>query len=98
MSVTIPLTKPVKAHDEELAALVLREPTSEDVMEVGYPFLIHAGGAIELRPKVIGQYLVRLAGVPLPTVKKLPIEDLQACQAAVLGFFGKSEDEVKPTS
>ncbi len=95
---TIPLTKPVKAHGEEITELVLREPTSDDVMELGYPFLIHGGGAIELRPKVVGQYLVRLGGIPLPTVKSLAIPDLQACQAEVLGFFGKSGDEAPKTS
>ena len=88
---TIPLSKPLTAHGKEITELVLREPTSEDVMEFGYPFLIHAGDVIELRPRVVGQYVVKLAGVPLPTVKAMSIPDLQKCQGVVMGFFGRSE-------
>lgn len=88
----IKLSKPVKAHGEEIHELTLAEPDSEVVMELGYPFLIHSGGAMELRPKVVGDYVVRLAKVPRSTVKDLTLKDLQACQAAVMGFFGSSED------
>ena len=100
MSNSIPLTKPVTAHDKEIKTLELREVGSEDVLELGYPFLIHQkdeGTAIELRPKVVAQYLVRLAGVPPSTIKQLAIEDLMTCQATVLAFFGKSVDEAKPS-
>jgi hypothetical protein len=65
------------------------EPTTEDVLELGYPFLIHTGGVVELRPKVVAQYVVRLAKVPMPTVKSLSIGDMQLCVAEVLDFFGE---------
>ena len=97
---TIPLTKPVKAHDQEIQSLVLREVCSEDILELGFPFLIHqkdGGTAIELRPKIVSQYLVRLASVPPSAIKQLQVEDLMTCQAVVLGFFGRSVDEVIPT-
>lgn len=86
----VDLTKPVTAHGQTLTQLELSEPTAEDIMELGYPFLVHQGGSIELRPKVVGQYVVRLAKVPMPTVKQLSISDLQACTAEVMGFFGES--------
>ena len=86
----VPLTKPIQAHGAELAELELAEPSAEDIMELGYPFLVHQGGAIELRPKVVAQYVVRLGKVPLPSVKKLHPADLQACTAEVMGFFGES--------
>lgn len=102
MSAIIKLSKPVKAHGEEIDEIELREPTSEDAMEEGYPYLVHggdSGAAFELRPKVVAKYVVRLGKVPMSTVKAMSIADLQACQAVVLGFFGKSEDEVEtPTS
>lgn len=100
--VNIPLSAVLTAHGEPIKSIDLVEPTGDDIMELGYPFLIHAGNAIELRPKVVGQYVVRLGKVPLSTVKKLNPSDLQACTAAVLGFFGRSEsgeeEEAKPTS
>lgn len=100
--VNIPLSAVLTAHGEPITSIDLVEPTGDDIMELGYPFLIHAGNAIELRPKVVGQYVVRLGKVPLSTVKKLNPSDLQACTAAVLGFFGRSEsgeeEEAKPTS
>lgn len=101
-SVIIKLSSVLTAHGEPIESIELVEPTGDDIMELGYPFLIHGGGAIELRPKVVGQYVVRLGKVPMPTVKKLSPSELQACTAAVLGFFGKSEsgeeEEAKPTA
>lgn len=87
---TVILTKPVTGHGQPLMELELNEPTAEDIMELGYPFLVHQGGSIELRPKVVGQYVVRLAKVPMSTVKQLAIPDLQACTAEVMGFFGEA--------
>lgn len=102
MSAVIKLSKPVMAHGEQIDVIELREPTSDDAIELGYPYLVHsgdAGAAFELRPKVLANYLVRLGKVPLSTVKAMSIADLQACQAVVLGFFGHSEDEAEtPTS
>lgn len=102
MSTIIKLKKLVTAHGEQIDEIELREPTSEDVMELGYPYLVYSGDAgagFELRPKVVANYVVRLGKVPLPTVKALAIADLQACQAVVLGFFGQSADEAQtPTS
>lgn len=99
---TIKLSGVLTAHGEQIESIDLVEPTGDDIMELGYPFLIHGGGAIELRPKVVGQYVVRLGKVPLSTVKKLSLSDLQACTAAVLGFFGRSEsgeeEGAKPTA
>lgn len=94
--VVIKLAKPVKAHGEEVLQLTLREPTVEDQMDLGTPFLIIAGDGetgIKIQPKVIAAYVVRLAAVPLSTVKHLSMNEFQLCQAAVLGFFGKGEDE-----
>lgn len=90
---TFPLSKPVKAHGEEVTELTLEEPTSKLVMELGYPYLaIDLGGGdpgIELRPKVAGRYIMRLAKVPLTTVESLSIADLQTMHGWLMGFFGE---------
>jgi len=97
---TVPLSKPIKAHGEEVEVLELREPTAEDAIEVGTPFLIIVGDGenkIEIRNKVVAKYISLLAKIPLSSVNQLSLPDLQLAQAAVLGFFGK-EDSGAPSS
>jgi hypothetical protein len=98
----VPLTKPIKAHGDEVSSLTLREPTAEDVMEIGYPYLIVTGDdkseAIELRPKIVGRYVVKLAKIPLSSVKEMSIPDLQTMQAVVMGFFGQTPDATSKDS
>lgn len=92
MIISVPLSKPIKAHDEEISEIVMREPTPDDVMELGYPFIVvfteSESTGIEFRPKVVARYIQRLAQVPASTVKAMTLADLSACQAAVQGFFG----------
>lgn len=98
MSVTIKLSRPVKAHDEELAEITLREPTAEDVMQIGSPQLLvpSADGesaGVEIRAKIIGQYVTRLASIPPSSVKAMSLADFMQCQQAVMGFFGGGAGE-----
>lgn len=85
-AVTIKLAKPVKAHGEEVSTLELREPTTKDIRELGYPLDIGDGSA---RPnaKVICHYVSRLAAVPMSTVDSLRPSDFNEALQAVLGFF-----------
>jgi len=96
MSTVIPLTKPIPAHGEEISSLTLRDPSSEDVMDLGYPFLVQVGDSgttgLEMRPKVVARYVSKLGQIPLSSVGKLDIPDLMKCQAAVMGFFGELEE------
>lgn len=92
----VPLSKSIKAHNEELDQLELRKPTVEEIMDVGTPFLIIAGDdeqKIEVRNKVIGKYISLLAGIPISSVKQLEIPDFLQAQAKVLGFFGQDVSE-----
>lgn len=87
------LSKPIKAHDKDLAELTLREPTVEDAMEIGYPYLILMKDGqevgIEIRPKVIVHYVSRLAAIPMSSAKSISLKDLTVAQALVMGFFGE---------
>lgn len=88
----VALSKPITAHGEETSELTFREPTTEDVMQIGMPQLLipSADGesvGVEVRTKVVGQYISRLAAIPLSSVKSLSVKDFNACTGVVMGFF-----------
>lgn len=90
------LRRPVAAHGEEVDHLELAEPDTRMVMDLGYPFLVvtgDAGAGVQLQPKVAARYLSRLAGVPVSTIERLAISDLQELQAWLMGFFGDGPQE-----
>ncbi len=98
MSETVKLAKPITAHGEEVSEITLRQPTPDDVMQIGSPSLLipSADGesvGIEIRAKVIGQYIMRLGSVPLSSVKAMSIGDFQRCQGVIMGFFGDGGGE-----
>lgn len=90
-AVTVPLTRPITAHGEELSALTFREPVPEDLMQIGSPVLLipSADGdmGIDVRPKVIAQYISRLASIPPSSVKSMCVADFMVCQGALLPFL-----------
>ncbi len=96
-NVTVKLSQPISAHGEEVSELILREPTTEDVINMGQPFLIIArdGGesGIEIRSNVIAKYVSGLAAIPMSSVKKLSMKDFSVCQTAVMGFFGTGDGD-----
>lgn len=94
MSITVQLTRPVIAHGTEINELVLREPSGDDVIQCGYPLQISDGGAVPI-PNNIAKLAVKMAGVPLSTIKALNAVDFNAVVGGVLGFFGES---TTPTS
>ncbi|MCX7084305.1 MAG: phage tail assembly protein [Methylococcales bacterium] len=87
----VKLSKPIILGDSELTELTLREPTVDDVAEIGYPFLVittDTGTAIQLQPKVVLKYAAKLAAVPPSSLKTLTLSDLSKLQEVVMGFFG----------
>jgi hypothetical protein len=102
MSVTVPLSKPIKAHGDEVSELTLREPTTKDVIELGLPTLIIPGAdgqstGIEIRQPVVARYVMRLAAIPMGSVEALSLSDFSLCTAAVMGFFGQGDGETLTT-
>lgn len=101
MSVTVPLNKPITAHGEQVSELTFRELTVDDVMQLGSPQLLmpSADGnavCIEIRAGVIGKYIMRLAQIPLGSVKALSIADFQRCQNVIMDFFTAGDGETDP--
>lgn len=89
---TVTLSKPITAHGETVSTLTFREPTPKDLMQLGFPSLIvpsAEGGVsgIEVRAKVIGAYIARLAGIPPSSVELMSVSDFIACQSEILPFF-----------
>lgn len=91
--ITIKLTKPVTAHGQEVGELTLREPTTKDVRELGFPYAIDIEGQSRLifDANVVAKYVVKLAGIPMGAVDQLQLSDFQVLQGAVQSFFGRSE-------
>lgn len=95
----IQLSKPITVAGVEQSTIELREPTVDDVAEIGYPFLIvqtDNGTAFQLQPKAVLKYAARLAAVPPSSLKTLSLGDLSELQTAVMGFFGDGA-EASPT-
>lgn len=101
MAVTVQLSKPINVAGEQVGFLELRDPTVDDVAEIGYPFLVMSGDngtGIELRPKAILKYASRLGGVPPSSLKTLSLGDLSKLQEQIMGFFGGEEEKPQPSS
>lgn len=87
----IKLYKPVTHGEETITELDLREPTVQDVSDIGYPFVLLTGDgdtAIELKPKVVMRYAARLSGLPPSSLSDITLGDLSRLQEVVMGFFG----------
>lgn len=96
----VKLSKQITVGGVDQDSIELREPTIDDVVEIGYPFLIvqtDNGSAIQLQPKAVIKYASRLAGIPPSALKTLSLSDLSELQTAVMGFFG-DEAETSQTS
>lgn len=97
---TLPLSKPIKAHGEEISSLTFRDMTGEDLLDVGSaPFMNDEKGRIHMNFAVTGDYIVRLAGIPPSSVKQMAPADIMAAYAMVARFFGAPvKTSKKPSS
>jgi hypothetical protein len=87
----IPLSKPIKAHNETLSALEMREPCGQDIIDCGSPFSFDIGkGARRAYPdaKAIGAMIAQLCAIPPSSVGQLSAQDFNAAMAQILVFFG----------
>jgi len=93
---TVYLESPITIKGSKTSLLVLRKPVLADVIELSYPYLAIMRDdetCIEFRAKVVARYISRLASIPMSAVLCMSIPDLQACQAVIQGFFGRTEVE-----
>lgn len=97
--IKLPLTKPIQAHGEEVSTLEFRSPSGEDVLEIGAPpFSVGKNERTYIDLAVTGEYIVRLAAIPVSSVKQLSPADLMAAFGVVAGFFGATGKTRKKSS
>lgn len=90
--IKLPLTKPIEAHGDTVSQLEFRAPTGEDILEIGSPpFSVDDKKRTYFDLAVTGEYVVRLAGIPLSSVKQMSPADLMGAFGVVAGFFGALE-------
>lgn len=92
---TYKLKRPIKAHDKEVDEITLREPTGDDVISIGYPYLVMMPdgdvAGIQIQPRVIYNYISKLGGIPLSSAKTIKFSDVAVLQAKIMDFFGEGE-------
>jgi hypothetical protein len=87
------LVKPIKAHNEDVTEITLREPTGQEILDIGFPYLIVIGeddntSAMQIQSKTVGKYISKLAGIPPSAVGQMCGADISALMGEVLSFFG----------
>ncbi|MCW8918908.1 MAG: phage tail assembly protein [Gammaproteobacteria bacterium] len=93
MDITVKLSRPIQAHNEELSQLTLREPTGEDVERLGIPATMGADESLSMNGKVICAYIVRLGKIPRTSVQQMAPADITACWTELLPFFFPSSSD-----
>lgn len=83
----IKLSKPVRAHGEDIHILEIREPTGKDVRELGFPYTTTGDAGVKLDAGVVAKYVSRLAGVPPSSVDEMSPADLNNLSWEVASFF-----------
>lgn len=96
---TLALTKPIKAHGEDVTQLVFRAPSGEDILKVGSPpFLVDDKRRTHIDLVTTAEYVELLADIPASSVKQMSPADLMSAFGMVAGFFGASETIRKKSS
>lgn len=85
----ITLTKPIKAHNDEVTELTFRPMTGEDLIEIGAaPFQVDQKERTHMDFGILALYIARLANIPPSSVKMMAPADLLQSFGVVSGFFG----------
>lgn len=97
--VKLPLSKPIKAHGEEISVLEISPMTGTDLLEIGEPpFQLDDKKRMHMDMALTGEYLVRLAGIPPSAVRDMAPMDLISAFAVIAGFFGDLGTTLKRSS
>ena len=94
-SVEVRLHKHIRALDETKTSLVFREPSANDVYEIGDPTRIvyddKGRGRMEIDDAKMMELMSRLSGVPLGSIKMMKVTDYTNSKWAVASFFAPRE-------
>lgn len=96
-TVKVPLSKPIKAYDEDLKELSLRKPTGTEIRTIGFPFkmeITKAGTQIQhFNLEVVAAYAAALGNVPPSSIDQIEPSDWPMLAGMVSTFFGASTPE-----
>ncbi len=76
----------------------LREPTTRDVRELGYPFTFNQDGTLDMNMKSIGKYIVRLSNLSDGDVDKLSIGEFNEISMELFTFLGNQMGNTQATA
>ena len=98
-SVTIPLTKPIRAHGETLSELTLRPPTVKELRSTGSPYKGSAGAAIAADYEVCANLISSICGIPNSSVDELSGRDFNLLAMTLVGFtVGATAEDMNSSS
>src|SRR4030095_9812466 len=83
--VTGPLTVPIEARGERVEALTLRPLKVADIQELPLDVFNRA----KVDPRLVNDYIVRLAGIPMSSVLQLDPGDWFDVMLQIVSFFGR---------
>ena len=88
--IVVDLKKSVMANGEMVKQLTFREPTGNDMLQLGEKWPINIDwqtGDVSPNPTVMGLVISTLGAVPPSTVKALTAKDFSTCAHRLMGFF-----------
>ncbi len=88
--IRVPLSKPIEAHGESLAALAFREPNGGDIARCGNPVKFNLAAA-DPEPSFdeakMTAMMAALAGVPPSSIALMTSRDWMTCAWVLADFF-----------
>lgn len=93
---TVTLSKGYRAHDlDDVRTIRFREPTGREYRKFGVPFryAVTDGASAEtsliVQMDIVANYIVCLSepAIPMSTVDRMTIEDMNACSRVITDFF-----------
>ena len=96
------LSKPITAHGNEISEIEMREPSTKDVRELGYPFSATPGANgeadLKLFPDIAAKHISRLAAIPMSSVDQIHPGDFLLIHTELCGFFGQGSKTTSPSA
>ncbi|MCI6938536.1 MAG: phage tail assembly protein [Succinatimonas hippei] len=89
------LDTPIRKADIEITELELREPTADDLIKLGYPYVLNQNEEAVFVPKIIYNWLSTLSNEPPSVIKKIPFNKVEEFKYRLFAFFTLSPEEAK---
>ncbi|GJE45366.1 phage tail assembly protein [Methylobacterium soli] len=84
------LSKPIKAHGEEIREITFRDPLGADILAVGNPVIVDMASdppRVTHDERKMAAMISRLGGIPTSSVAQMGPQDWVACAWLLTPFF-----------